>query len=303
MAIIDPYSTLGVSKSATQEEIKTAYRELAKKYHPDLNPGNQQAEAKFKDIASAYDQIGTQEQRAKYDRGEAPIDTDERFNRRRPFYYETQNAPGGGRYTSGFSSFSNEGEDDIFKYFFQDARGQDLHYSLEIDLKDAVMGTQKEIDLPHGNRLSIKIPPGVISGSKLRFSGQGGQGKDGGRPGDAFVEIKIRPSKVFHQQGDDLILDLPISLSEAIFGGEIAVPTIDGSVKLKVPPKVNTDTKLRLSGQGVYNRKTKQRGDQIIRLKVRLPTEIDSDLENAIKNWSKSRPYNPRDQPYEKQTA
>lgn len=298
-----PYEILGVAKSASQDEIKDAYRKLAKKFHPDLNPGNKEAEKRFKDINGAYELVGTPESRAKYDRGE----TDEaagQYGRTRqgPFYRDTQQQ--GGRY-----SYSAEGfDEDFFSSIFGGAMGgagarrgnvrmagQDELYQMEIDFKEAVLGGEREITLPSGKRLRVKIPAGIESGNKLRFSGQGGAGIGGGPAGDAYVEVHVRPSPLFKRVGSDLELELPISFAEAVLGAEIKAPTIDGAVMLKIPPNVNTGGKLRIAGKGVPSASGAKRGDQIVVLKVVMPPEVDAELRRSIEEWSKRHAFNPRE--------
>lgn len=288
----NPYQTLGVSRTASQDEIKNAYRDLAKKFHPDLNPGNANAEKKFKEINAAYELIGTPEQKAKFDRGEVREEGpgEPGFNRG-PFYYQTQREPGG-RYSTSHS-FSDEDLGGIFESIFgrqggRQSRPREETYTLEVDLSDAVLGAEREFVLPEGTRLSVKIPQGVTTGTRLRFANVGGR--------DVYVVIQVRPSSVFQQKGDDLFLELPISLNEAILGGNVQVPTVGQPVVMKIPPGVNTGSKLRLSGQGAFNRKLGRRGDQIVSLKVVLPKTIDSELEKAIRDWSQRHPYNPREQ-------
>jgi DnaJ-class molecular chaperone len=292
----NPYEVLGVSKTATQDEIKSAYRKLAKKLHPDLNPGNKEIENKFKEVAAAYELIGTADQRAKYDRGETQEQQQQQWQQQRqysrgqgPFYWETQGGGGDSRYS--FSDIDPE----IFESIFGQARGggfggsgrqrqrgpQDSHYQLEIDLKDAVLGAEKEITLPSGKRLKVKIPPGIKSGQKLRLAGQG----DGG--GDAYIEIIERPSEKFRRVGDDLYIDAPISFADAILSGDVIVPTIDGQVSLKIPKGVTTGTKIRVKGKGAPKRGG-GRGDQIVNVQIDIPKDIDPQLENAVREWSRN---------------
>jgi DnaJ-class molecular chaperone len=293
MAIPDPYQALGVSKTASQDAIKNAYRNLAKKYHPDLNPGSKEAERKFKEVSAAYDQIGTPEARAKFDRGESSFD--QAPPRQGPFYRQAHD-----RYTS---SFGQEQDEDLFSSIFGNRRGgganmrfpgEDALYRMEVDLREATLGGEKEIYLPTGKKLSVRIPPGVTDGTRLRFAGQGGPGINGGPPGDAYVELSVRPDERFRREGDDLVLELPISLSEAILGGEVRVPTLDREVMLKIPPHSNSGTRLRLQGKGTYNRVTKRRGDERVILKVMLPAESDAELEEALVKWQQRHPYDPR---------
>jgi DnaJ-class molecular chaperone len=154
---------------------------------------------------------------------------------------------------------------------------------------------EKEISLPSGRRLAVKIPPGITTGGRLRFAGQGAPGIDGGPPGDAYIEIHVREDKRFKQEGDDLVLELPIALNEAVFGAELRVPTPEGAVMLKIPPKSNTGRKLRLMGKGMVNRQTGRRGNMLVVLNVVLPDEIDPELESALRAWQKRHPYHPRE--------
>jgi DnaJ-class molecular chaperone len=310
----DPYQILGVSKSATQDEIKNAYRGLAKKLHPDLNPGNKIAETKFKEVASAYEQVGTAEARTKFDRGETPEQQNEQARRAyeeartgqgrdEPFYYNTQQ--GGGRYSSAFGQ--DMGGEEFFENLFrsagrsrgrkaepaeEDIRGEDQLYQMEIDFKDSVLGAEREITLPQGKKLKVKIPAGVVSGMKLRFKNQGGAGHKNGSAGDAYVEIKVRPSTDFKRVENDLETEISVSFIEALIGAEIQVPTIDGTVMLKVPPGVTTGSRLRVRGKGVVSGST--RGDQIVVLKVMTPKTVDPDLQAAIRDWNGKFSYNPR---------
>ena len=303
MANPRPYETLGVKSSSSQEEIKNAYRNLAKKYHPDLNPGSKEAEKKFKEIAGAYELVGTPENRAKFDRGElsqenrGPSET-RSTNRQGPFYHKTQE--GGGRYSQSFGGL----DDDILQSIFnrmgrgeqsqssRDIPGQDVLYQMDIDFKDAVLGAEQEITLPSGRRLRVKIPAGVDSGSKLRFSGQGSPGAGSAPAGDAYVELKVKPSPLFKRTGNDLEIELPISIQEALLGAEVQVPTIDSSIFLKIPQGVNTGTRLRVTGQGIPT--LSRRGDQYVVLKIMMPPQIDSEFKESIQSWSKRQSFNPR---------
>lgn len=307
----DPYQSLGLSKQATQDDIKNAYRALAKKYHPDLNPGNKEAEKKFKDIASAYEFIGTPEARAKFDRGETPEQMQEqqqqhyerartRQSRSGPFYYNTQQE--GGRYSQSFGE--DPGMGDIFENLFRQARGgstrtqgsslagEDQLYQMEIDFKDSILGADREITLPSGKKLQIKIPPGIDTGKRLRFRGQGGPGAGNGPAGDAYIEITVRPLPGFRRVGNNVESELPISFIEGILGAEVQVPTLDGSVMLKIPAGVSTGSRLRIRGKGVAA--PKDPGDQIVVLKVTLPKQVNPELQDAVRAWAEKYSYNPR---------
>lgn len=312
----DPYQALGVSKSASQDEIKKAYRKLARKYHPDVNPGNPEAEKKFKDVSAAYEWIGTEEKRAKFDRGEIGPDAEAAqaggFRGGGPFYHRTQQqgAGGGGRYSQRFGGGFGDFDEDIFESIFGGSfggagrtsggaraniniPGQDVLYKMEVDFEDAMLGAQKEITLPGGKKLSARIPPGIQSGQKLRFAGQGGPGVGAAPAGDAYVEIHVKDSEVFRRRGNDVEMDLPVSISEAILGGEVKVPTLDGAVMLKIPPGVSSGAKLRVRRKGV--RKPGQEGDQLVQLQVVLPKVVDDELEDAIRKWSEKHSYDPRE--------
>ncbi len=293
----DPYEILGVSKNSSDEEIKKAYRILAKKYHPDLNPNKKEGEAKFKELNFAYKLIENNEAREKYEKGLY----DEQFigakESGRPFYSNFQD--GKGRYTNHF----DEDTEELFKSFFsnykgnfgnKDLPGQDHLYSLAIDLKDAVIGGEKEIQLPDGNKLKIKIPAGIHNKDKLRIKNRGGPGIGSGKPGDAYIEISIMPSEIFKINGDNLEIEIPLSLDEAVNGSKITVPTIDGSVTIIIPPGTNTGVKLRIKEEGMPKGMGKIRGDQIVNIKVALPEKTDIEFNEFIKNWSKKNPYNPR---------
>lgn len=293
----DPYQTLGVAKDASQEVIKNAYRSLAKKHHPDLNPGKKESEAKFKDVAAAYELIGTPEARAKFDRGESePAGAS---TGGRPFYYQSQDQDDP-RYSTFYGGGMNE---DFFENLFRgrggaranrnDIPGEDQLYQMEVDFRDAALGAQREITLPGNKKLQIKIPAGVESGTKLRFRGQGGPGRGAGAPGDAYVELNVRPLAGFTRVGKDIEVELPISFYEALTGAEIKTNTIDGSVSLKIPPGVSTGNRLRIRGRGIGS-PSGERGDQIVVLKVVMPKNPSAEWQTAAREWKEKFSYNPR---------
>ncbi len=301
----DPYSALGVNRTATQQEIREAYRKLAKSLHPDLNPGNKQAEQRFKEVAAAYDIIGDEKKRKAYDEGKTQEEAmrEQQQANARHFYYETQGPEFESGYSQGFSF------EDLFGETLRrrsggrsgpgpaqgPVQGQDEQYRMEIDLVDVVRGAEREITLPSGKHLRVKIPVGVTDGMRLRFAGQGGPGIQGGPPGDAYVELAIRPSPVFHRQGSDLEMELPITLSEAVNGGSIRVPTLDGNVMLNVPSGVSSGTRLRIRGKGIPSRTPSgERGNLYVRLKIILPSDLDEELKKAIAEAEKRHPYDPR---------
>lgn len=289
---LDPYQVLGVARTATQEEIQKAYRGLAKKLHPDLNPGNKQAEAKFKDVTAAYDLLSDAEKRARFDRGE--IDASGAERPRQQYYRDFAEGREGARtYTSteGFSDF--EGMDDVISTIFGARgrrggtvrmRGEDAAYRLEVEFLDAVNGTTSHITLPDGSELRVSIPAGTRDGQILRLRGKGRPGLGGGPPGDALIEITVRSHPLFTRQGDDIRVELPISLKDAVLGGRIRVPTPTGDVTMKVPKWSNTGKVLRLAGKGV-RRSSGGHGDEYVMLKVVLPEKPDADLERLIAEW------------------
>jgi DnaJ-class molecular chaperone len=290
----DPYTVLGVKKNASQDEIQKAYRRLAKKLHPDLNPGNKQAEERFKETSAAYDLLGDTEKRARFDRGEIDASGIERPQHR----YYRDFAEGDSQYTTGagFSDFSDP--DDILSQIFgRDGRanirmrGSDVQYRLELDFLDAINGGKRQITLPDGSVLDVNIPAGTRDGQILRLRGKGRPGLGGGPAGDALVEIEVRPHRIFTRKGDNIHVDLPISLSEAVLGGKIKVPTPSGSVTMTVPKWSNTGTVLRLKGKGVP-RVDGSKGDEFVTLKVMLPEKPDPELERFVAKWQGA--YSPR---------
>jgi DnaJ-class molecular chaperone len=290
----DPFKVLGVKKNASQDELQKAYRRLAKKLHPDLNPGNKQAEEQFKEVSAAYDLLGDAEKRARFDRGEIDASGIERPQQR----YYRDFAEGGSQYTNdaGFSDFA--GADDILSQIFGREghanirmRGSDAYYRLELDFLDAINGGKRQITLPDGSVLDVNIPTGTADGQILRLRGKGRPGIGGGPPGDALVEIEVRPHRFFTRKGDDIHVDLPISLSEAVLGGKVKVPTPSGAVTMTVPKWSNTGTVLRLKGKGVP-RMDGSKGDEFVTLKVMLPEKPDPELERFVAKWQGA--YSPR---------
>jgi len=295
----DLYSVLGVAKSASADDITKAYRKLAKKLHPDLNPGDTAAEEKFKQVSHAYSILKDPEQRGKYDRGEIDASGQERPQQR--YYREYAGGPEGAQYhsTAGFEDIG--AFSDLFGDMFGagaragrggarfSMRGQDAQYHLDIPFLDAVNGTKQRITLPDGSTLDVTIPAGVSDGQVLRLKGKGMPGMGEGPPGDALVEIGVRPHPVFKREGNDIVVELPISFDEAVLGGKVEVPTISGRVAMTVPAGSNSGQTLRLKGRGV-----KGKGDQLIRLDVVMPETIDDDLKRFAEEWKKSHAYDPR---------
>lgn len=294
----NPYEVLGVAATATAAEIQSAYRKLAKKLHPDLNPGDKGAEEKFKEVAAAYDLLSDAEKRKRFDAGE--IDESGAERPQHHYYRDYATSDHGDRYAdaSGFSDFMDQ--DDAFAELLRrsqqaraNRRGQDLHYHLAVDLVDSITGATKRLTLPDGGTIEVKIPAGLVDGQTLRLKGKGAPGAGKGGPGDALIEVEVRPDRRFTRDGDDITLELPISLTEAVLGGQVRVPTPTGDVTMSVPKGSNTGTKLRLRGRGVPRRSGGQ-GDQFVQLKVVLPKSPDPELESFVSGWT-DKDYDPRE--------
>ncbi|HYJ59554.1 MAG TPA: DnaJ C-terminal domain-containing protein [Methyloceanibacter sp.] len=300
----DLYSTLGVAKTASAAEITKAYRKLAKKLHPDLNPGDKAAEEKFKKIAAAYGIVGDEEKRGRYDRGE--IDASGQETPQQRYYREYAGGEEGARYRSSAGYEDIGAFSDLFGDLFGERggaragaggrrfsmRGQDAQYRLDVDFLDAVNGTKTRITLPDGGTLDVAIPPGVTDGQVLRLRGKGTPGLGEGEAGDALIEISVKSHPVFKREGEDIVVEVPITFDEAVLGGKVEVPTIGGRVSVTVPAGANTGQTLRLKGRGI---KSKGRsGDQLVKLSVVLPERIDEDLKSFVETWREDHRYDPR---------
>jgi DnaJ-class molecular chaperone len=292
-----PYELLGVKANASADEIQKAYRKLAKKYHPDLNPGDRTAEDRFKAISAAYDLLSDPEKRARFDHGE--IDGSGVERPRRQYYrdFAAENAGPSYHSDSGFADFMDE--DILSELLRRGARsrytapGQDLRFRLAVDFLEAVNGARKTVTLPNGQSLNITIPAGLRDGQVVRLAGKGEPGI-GGPPGDALIEVHVRPHRLFTRQDDDIRLEVPISLREAVLGGRIQIPTPTGPVMVSVPKGSNTGRILRLKGKGAP-RPDGTRGDLHAVLKVVLPERPDPDLEAFAERWTGGSSDNPRD--------
>lgn len=302
----DPYEILGVSRTASAEEIRKAYRTLAKRYHPDLNPANKEAEARFKEIAAAHALLSDTEQRARFDRGEIDASGAETAA---PRYYRDYAgaAPGAEAYRAEEAGSRAE---EIFADLFGHGgglgsgethfrmRGQDAHYHLQIPFLEAFHGEQQRLALPHGPTLDVRIPPGVRDGQILRLRGKGLPGFGGGPPGDALIEISVVPDPRFILKGDDIYTEVPISLTEAVLGGKVTVPTPSGPVSTNVPKNSNTGTVLRLRGKGLAKAQgggpEGARGDEYVTLHIKLPEKPDEALRDFVANWAAGQTHHPR---------
>ncbi|MCB2079302.1 MAG: DnaJ domain-containing protein [Novosphingobium sp.] len=301
----DPYQTLGVTRGASEKDIKSAYRKLAKELHPDRNKDNPQAAERFSDVTRAYDLLSDKDKRAQFDRGEIDVDGN-------PTGYG-HGGPGGGQRgfrADGFEGFGggdNVDIGDIFEGLFGGRggmgggfggagsrggrtraapKGANVQYRLTVALPDAATLASQRITLANGSTIDLKLPPGVEDGTQMRLAGKGEPGPGGN--GDALVTIQIQPHAFFKQDGDNIRLDLPITLDEAVNGAKVRVPTVEGAVVLTVPPGSSSGKTLRLKGRG-FTRKDKTRGDQLVTLEILLP-EGDSDLAQRLEGWKDETP-------------
>lgn len=296
----DPYMILGVKRDAGADDIRKAYRKLAKAYHPDLNPGDKKAEDRFKRASVAYDLLSDPEKRARFDRGEIDAGGAERPQRQQSSRaYAEADQPFAGR--GGFSDFVDLG--DVFSDLFGSRpggghdfkmRGGDVRYELTVEFLEAANGTVKRVGTADGRTLDIAVPAGLADGQTLRLKGQGSPGVGGGTAGDAFVLVHVRPHPLFERKGSDIHMDLPISLPEAVLGARIKVPTVTGPVTMIIPKESNTGAVLRLREKGISDAKGGKRGDQYVRLKIMLPDSVDSELRTFVEQWSARHPYDPR---------
>lgn len=304
----DPYSVLGVAKTASEEEIRKTFRKLAKELHPDVRPGDKTAAERFKKVSAAYEFLTDAEKRGRYDRGEidAAGEPKRTFHRRQSAggayagpgadfgfgdIFEDIFGPGGGprgRGSAGGPAGARPGAG------FAGLRGQDVRYTLEVDFLEAVLGAKKRVTLPDGGQLDLTVPEGVTDGQTLRLRGKGQPGLRGAEAGDALVEIKVKPHPSMKREGDDVLVDLPISLDEAILGGKVEVPTVSGRVTLTLPKGSSSGRVFRLKGKGVKNGTTGQVGDQLVTVRIVLPDTIDESLSYFMAEWKQRHPYDPR---------
>ncbi len=305
----DPYEVLGVAKDADPDAIKKSYRERAKKLHPDLHPGDKTALEKFQELQSAYDLLSDPEKRRRFDAGEIDEAGQERPPRQ---YYRSYAETGEGAkyydvFGEGGGQFSAE---DIFGDLFGQAAqagargrrqranirmaGADVSYTLRVPFLEAANGARRRITLPDGRTIDVAIPEGTRDRQTLRLKGQGEPGIGGGPAGDAFIEIHIEPHAFFTRKDNDIHVEVPVTLYEAVQGAKIEVPTVGGPVALTVPAGSNTGTALRLRGRGVLDTRTKARGDQFVKLKVVLPDPPDEALKSFVEGWAKDHPYDVR---------
>lgn len=301
----DPYTVLGVARDAAAEDIRKAYRRLAKQWHPDTNPDKPGAEARFKAISAAYALLSDPELRARFDRGEIDAAGAER-------------APAGGgwrdwaetgrgaRYRSQPGGFEDPGggfdEADLEEFLARafgtrtgagarprgPMRGGDIRATLRLPFLDAARGAVRTVTLPDGRTVQLTIPAGTEDGTVLRLAGQGMPGEPGAPAGDLLAAVEVEPHRFFRREGRDILLELPVTLKEAVLGARIEVPTIAGPVTLTIPPRSADGSRLRLRGRGV------QGGHQVVVLKVLVPTGVEPELEAFLKTWTPRDRTNPR---------
>jgi DnaJ-class molecular chaperone len=276
------YETLGVQRDATDDAIRKAYRKLARKHHPDVNPGNKSSEDKFKAISSAYEVLSDTKKRAAYDEfGDAALQGGFDADKARDYTRWQQRRE---QRTAGFDS-NGPVEFDFAELFNRKrgpSRGQDVHAVFQMDLRQAVEGAEVSIEVPEQGTVRVRIPPGADTGSVIRLAGRGSPGPRGGPPGDLVIETEVRPHPVLRRDGLDLYLSLPVTLDEAYNGANVDVPTFEGTVVLKIPPRSQNHARLRLRGKGIARKTT--RGDLFVELDVRMPDLPDEALAATLRN-------------------
>lgn len=306
----DPYKVLGVPRDATPEQIKSAYRKLARQHHPDLNPDKPEAEAKFKAASAANDLLSDPERRARYDRGEIDAEGQEKappgFNAGAGGGYRRYaEEPFGTRYEYGGQGPGEGMDPGMFEDLFSDIfearrraesgprRGRDESYRLAVAFLDSVRGATRQLTLPDGKALSVKIPPGVVSGQVLRLRGQGEPGRNGGPAGDALIELEVAEHDFLRRDGNDLRMELPVTLKEAVLGGPVVVPTPFGSLRVNLPAGSDSGRTIRLRGKGVAGHGQRPAGDLFLTLRVTVG-KPDAALEEFLRNWTPEDAEDPR---------
>jgi DnaJ-class molecular chaperone len=322
----DPYEILGVSKGASEKDIKSAYRRLAKKLHPDANKHDPKAASRFAELNAAYEIVGDDEKRKAFDRGEIDAEGKPRFQGFEGFSAQPgrggfRSGPGGAHFesfsfgsdgfqrTGGSGGIRGGGFEDILRDMFGGAArggrsahfepedfgvpvtGQDLQATLTVSLPDAAKGTKKRVHLPTGKDIEVKIPAGILSGRQIRLKGQGWPSAQG-KAGDALITVSVAPHPLFKPDGSDLRLDLPITLYEAALGGKVRVPTLDGAVELAIPSGTNSGRTFRLKGKGLKAKSGS--GDLLATVRIVLPERSNDDFNELMKKWRDSKPYDPR---------
>jgi len=329
MAGKDYYSILGVNRNASEREMKQAYRKLARKYHPDVNPGDKSAEAKFKEINMAYEVLSNKEKRQKYDQFGDQWQYADQFakaGRQQTPFWDFGRSGGTTRVHFGGGD-ADSLLDELFRNFGTETsrrrprsrRGQDIEYPVEVTLEEAYNGGSRTLSLqasepcsgcggtgqiqnvpcsvcrgsgrvPRLKRLEVKIPPGVKDGSRVRIAGKGGQGYGGGANGDLYLVISAKPHRLFERRGDDLYVEVAVPLVVAVLGGEVQVPTLKGKLALKIPPETQNGRIFRLAGQGMPHLGNSSRGDLLAKANITLPTKLSSEEKELFKRLNELRP-------------
>jgi DnaJ-class molecular chaperone len=312
----DPYEVLGVPRGASAAAIKSAYRKLAKKHHPDANKNDPKSAARFSEINSANEIIGDEDKRKQFDRGEIDAEGKPRFQGF-PGGGGPRGGPGGGfeshTYRTGSAGPGGGGFEDILNSMFGGAAGRgarpgtgntfefdtggialdlDLSVAMTVSLEESVKGVEKRVRLPTGKELNVKIPPGVTAGQQIRLKGQG-ETAPGHRPGDLLITVSIAPHPFFKVDGSDLRIDLPITLYEAVLGGKVRVPTVGSAVELSIPKNTSSGRIFRLKGKGLP-KPAGSTGDLFVTTRIMLPDGNDAELEALMQKWRDGHPYNPR---------
>lgn len=305
----DLYEVLGIKKGASEAEIRKAFLKLAKKYHPDVNPNNKDAEQKFKEVNLAYEVLKDAKKRAQYDQmraaGANPF--------ARAAHANAYGWGGGQTYSGGPESFSDLGLGDLFEEIFGGGfgfrtddlrarggqrtgfarRGGDREAQISVAFSEAARGAQKLIELSDGRRLTVKIPEGVDTGSKIKLAGQGDPGVGGAPSGDLILSMQVGNHPYFTREGENVLLRLPVTFSEAVLGSEVEVPTLDGRVHLKIPKGISSGQRLKLAGKGILSSKTGKRGDQFVEVFIKVPKDPSS-LYNECAEKLNQESYDPR---------
>jgi len=306
----NPYEVLGVARDASEADIKKAFRRLAKKYHPDSNPGDTTAQEKFSSINAAYEIVGDKEKRAKFDRGEIDAEGKPAFHGFEGFGGGFGGERGGAReFRYSAENMSDVGMDDILSQILggfgrretshqarggahqaQRKRGEDAAITVSMTLEDIAAGKKARVTLPNGKTVDAAVPAGIEPGQQIRLKGQGHPGQLGGPAGDALVTVEFAPHKLFRPEGANLRLDLPVSLDEAVLGAKIRVPTLEGAVEMAVPAGSSGGKTMRLRGKGLP-KASGGRGDLLVQLKIVLPDEADPELEALMHKWREAKRY------------
>jgi DnaJ-class molecular chaperone len=300
MAAQTPYEVLGVKPDASADDIRKAYRKLAKQFHPDLNPGKPEAEARFKAVSAAYDLVSDPDKRARYDRGE--IDESGAERPPRSYYRAHAEGPAGRKYQPEgemdlgdledlFAAFGSAGRGGTGRGTFR-ARGSDRLFTLTVDFVEAATGAKKRVSLAPEEWLDVTIPPGIEDGQVLRLRGKGGPGFGGGPAGDALIEVHIAPHPLFRRDGDNVKIELPVSLVEVVLGARVTVPTVTGPVAMTIPKGSDTGAQLRLRGKGIQ--RAGNPGDQYVTLKVVIGPSGDPELVEFLEKWGARHPFDAR---------